>query len=150
MITPEQRRKLEEALDSEEVWSTSSFFAGAEAYARIQSETKEGWTGKKCPQCNGTGENDEAQSCSACCGTGDEYGKIEASESDEEAANAYSAESDWNDSGSFLAGCARYRPLVEEMLPLLGFFGSGTKEVDGIIARAEKMLGLNVLNRTKP
>jgi hypothetical protein len=35
--------------------------------------TKKGWTGKPCPACDGTGENNEARKCSACGGTGEEY-----------------------------------------------------------------------------
>lgn len=36
---------------------------------------KEGWTGKPCSKCNGTGENnsDDTPNCQYCGGTGDEY-----------------------------------------------------------------------------
>jgi hypothetical protein len=38
----------------------------------------EGWTGRKCPHCNGTGliSDDSGGSCPHCGGTGDEYGPL--------------------------------------------------------------------------
>lgn len=36
------------------------------------------WTGKTCPKCDGTGQNDDASRCDACAGTGDEYGEVPA------------------------------------------------------------------------
>jgi DnaJ-class molecular chaperone len=38
--------------------------------------TQMGWTGRDCPACKGTGENEEARRCGACAGTGEEYGVI--------------------------------------------------------------------------
>lgn len=35
-----------------------------------------GWTGKTCPHCKGTGEDNEAKACRSCAGTGEEYGEI--------------------------------------------------------------------------
>lgn len=35
-----------------------------------------GWTGKSCPDCNGTGKCEDTKSCLSCSGTGDEYGPI--------------------------------------------------------------------------
>ena len=37
----------------------------------------EGWTGRKCPLCNGTGEADENYHCAACAGTGDGFGILD-------------------------------------------------------------------------
>lgn len=40
----------------------------------------QGWTGRQCPECHGTGEADEQEdgrrACPACAGTGDEYGEL--------------------------------------------------------------------------
>jgi DnaJ-class molecular chaperone len=41
--------------------------------------TLHGWTGRKCPECNGTGEVPTEHShgaCRGCGGTGEEYGPI--------------------------------------------------------------------------
>jgi hypothetical protein len=35
-----------------------------------------GWTGRKCQECQGYGEDVEARACTACAGTGDEHGEI--------------------------------------------------------------------------
>lgn len=43
----------------------------------MDPEIKEGWTGRKCPECNGHGCDDENRSCAACGGTGDEHGPID-------------------------------------------------------------------------
>lgn len=39
----------------------------------------QGWTGRKCPSCKGTGEDKDnsGYSCPACGGTGDEYGDLD-------------------------------------------------------------------------
>lgn len=40
---------------------------------------EEGWTGNKCPKCHGTGEHeDDVGRCTACGGTGDEWGNLPA------------------------------------------------------------------------
>lgn len=40
----------------------------------------EGWTGRKCAPCNGTGEDDDQtygrRACRHCGGTGDEWGDL--------------------------------------------------------------------------
>lgn len=36
-----------------------------------------GWTGKSCPACQGSGEENESRSrCNQCAGTGEAWGKI--------------------------------------------------------------------------
>jgi hypothetical protein len=35
-----------------------------------------GWTGRKCQDCQGYGEDAEAMACTACAGTGEEHGEI--------------------------------------------------------------------------
>lgn len=41
------------------------------------SKNRDGWTGEKCPRCNGTGEDEHddfgRRPCGACGGTGEEY-----------------------------------------------------------------------------
>ena len=39
----------------------------------------QGWTGRQCPKCGGTGEergDGSRHTCQACWGTGDEYGEM--------------------------------------------------------------------------
>lgn len=57
-------------------------------YARKMGFILHGWTGEKCPHCNGCGEVDSGgtdsggnwinRKCDACSGTGDEYGELKA------------------------------------------------------------------------
>lgn len=35
-----------------------------------------GWTGLKCGECNGYGENVDARACRSCAGTGEKHGPI--------------------------------------------------------------------------
>jgi hypothetical protein len=46
-----------------------------------EKPTKQGWTGKPCPKCKGTGESScneyGRRACIECGGTGEEYGDVE-------------------------------------------------------------------------
>lgn len=48
----------------------------------------QGWTGRRCPSCNGTGDrDDDGHSCQSCGGTGEEFGEVSADQCREEECN---------------------------------------------------------------
>ncbi len=148
MITLEQRQKLKAIADYS---GTDVFMAGAEALARIQSETSESAKKERGLTPEEIKRADEFMNKNA-----DLMDDLVSSGSDEEAAKEYSDKYMNGDvdcrpgfgrgpyARAFLYGCARYRPIVEEMLAdlkrLVNRYYKPGNPYEDIIARAEALL----------
>lgn len=129
MITPEQRKKLVLILKKEypnASYESNIFFCGAEALARIQFEDLLSLNNKNV-LCSKDNKSDEEAATDYATGT-----------------QGFNLVVDPIEKRAFLAGCARYRPIVEEMLEWVYRYNDLCDEdsqVRDTISRAEKLLG---------